>query len=128
MGYPLNIEKFKQCPLCRKWLSSDEVIKNPEIKPLGMAYLEDENNTAFYYFQHSVPGCGSTFLIDIKDFGPFMEEDIPQVSLMASKHCEGHCVDLYDLSTCRNECYYAPFRRFILNLISSKKKTAGAIK
>ncbi|MBN1212086.1 MAG: hypothetical protein JXA92_05860 [candidate division Zixibacteria bacterium] len=117
----MNIDKFKQCPSCKKWLSSDEVLTDPDIKPLGMAYLEDENNTAYYYFQHTVPNCGSSFLIEIKDFKPFLTEDIPQVSLMASKHCEGHCVDLYDLNVCKNECYYAPFRRLILKLTQLKK-------
>ena len=117
----MNIEKFKQCPSCKKWLSSDEVLQDPEIKPLGMAYLEDEAGTAYYYFQHRVEGCGSSFLIDIKDFEPFIEENIPQVSLMASDYCGGHCVDLYDLKVCKNECYYAPFRRFILKLIEIKK-------
>ena len=117
----MNIEKFKQCPSCKKWFSSDEVIHNPEIKPIGMAYLEDEKNTAYFYFQHTVPGCGSSFLIEIKDFEPFLTEDIPPVSLINSHRCGGQCVDLFDLSACDNECYYAPFRRYILKLIEIKK-------
>lgn len=86
-----------------------------------MAYLEDEAGTAYYYFQHAVSGCGSSFLINIKEFEPFIEEELPQVSLRGSGYCGGHCVDLHELSICNNECFYAPFRRFILRLLETKK-------
>lgn len=117
-------ERFKRCPGCHIWLSADEIVNDPSIKPLGMAFMGTSPDQFFYLFQHIDELCGSSFLVEVTKFRQFLDEAIPDDSLFETDNCEGHCVDLHDLAECRQKCRNAPFRRFLLEMINRKRNTS----
>ena len=116
--------KLKQCSFCKTWLSAEEIVNNPNIVPLGMAFSEDDTETAYYYFVHNVPECGTTFLLPVTELESFITETIPSERLTLSECCEEHCVSLDDLAECRQECFFAPYRRLLLKMLETKRQAA----
>jgi hypothetical protein len=57
----------------------------------------------------------------VEHFRQFITESIPEAVLTLEPGCEGHCVNIQDLSDCRRECHFAPFRRFLLEMLAAKK-------
>ena len=111
---------YKQCRSCSTRLSMDEIINSPAINPVGITFKEDEPGSAYYLFEHGVDNCGSTFLVDVNDFLPYITEDIPIEKLIYTDECDGNCLDLDDIDECHDECYYAPFRRFLFKMLALK--------
>ena len=116
-------QHFKRCPGCGIWFTEDDIMTSPSVKPIGMAFMGVSINQIFYFFQHTDLTCGSSFLIEISKFTHLIEESIPEKSLYATKLCEGHCVDLHDLSECQTNCHNAPYRRYLLKMVKAKKHT-----
>ena len=116
---------LKQCTVCKVWLSAEDIIKDPDIVPLGMSLAVDNPEKAYYYFIHNVPDCGTTFLIPVEDLAEFVAEAIPTERLTLTDHCEDHCVSIDDLSECHQECYYAPYRRLLLTMFEAKRLAAA---
>ena len=119
----MDNSKFKQCPCCSKWFSYDEIVNGSDVDPIGMCFLEGDFKNNVYYFNHTCDECNSTFVIPVMTFLPFIKETIPDDVLTGSECCEQHCIKIDDLMECNQECTYAPFRRFLINLVSEKKKS-----
>ena len=113
-------EEIKKCPGCGAILTAKQIMYDPIIRPIGMAYLGDDEDTAFYYFQHEIDGCQSSFVVPVDEFKDFIDEEIHPEKLYGTDQCEQHCVNIADLEACCSECYYAPFRRFLLKMIELK--------
>ncbi|MBN1212085.1 MAG: hypothetical protein JXA92_05855 [candidate division Zixibacteria bacterium] len=111
---------YKQCQNCLTRLSIDEIINSPAINPVGMTFREKEPGSACYLFEHNDDNCGATFSVDVNDFLPYITEDIPIEKLIYTDKCNGYCYDLDDIDECHDECYYAPFRRFLFKMIALK--------
>jgi len=93
--------------------------------------LEDtDHRYNYYYFNHVCAHCGTTFLVPVMDFLPFITEPVPDLALAGTELCERHCLDVRDLGACEQDCRYAPFRRHLLSMraayvqIEEKKKAA----
>lgn len=111
---------LKQCSSCGAWLSVEDIFNDPDIIPLGMCVTADNPETAYYYFIHSVPNCGSTFLIPVEELAEFISEPIPYEQLIQTERCKGQCVSLDDLEDCHQDCYFAPYRRLLLDMFEMK--------
>jgi hypothetical protein len=111
---------IKKCNLCQIWFSANDIVYSPDIRPLGVAFMDDSVDKAYYFFQHMAPGCGTSFVIEADALAEFITEIIPPTQLTFSADCEGHCVRLDDLSECHQECALAPYRRFLLHMITLK--------
>jgi len=119
----------KTCTLCQALLTAREIVDNPAIRPIGTAFLEEENSDTHYYiFQHEIPGCGTSFAVDVEYFKQFIVEPIPEKKMTLGAGCEGHCASINDLNECTQECYFAPFRRFLLKMIEHKNRAAKKAK
>lgn len=116
-------QRIKKCSLCGQWLTAHDVIYDPRVKPIGMAFMDADISTAYYFFQHNAPNCGTSFLVNVQALTPFITEAVPPENKALTECCERHCVSLDDLRACRQECYYAPFRRFLHRMIALKEKT-----
>ena len=114
----------KKCPLCGMRFTVQDLISKPEITPLGMQIDEDEENASFYYFNHDVPECGTSFTVAVMEFASVIDELIPPDDLFGTDSCGEHCVRLDDLRVCQHDCKWAPFRRFIVKLADSRRKDA----
>lgn len=112
---------LKTCSLCGSKISAEDLIYNPELDVIGMSYHYSAQKS-YYMFQHNTESCGTSFLIDTELFVPFIEVMIPQSLIYCSEVCEGHCVDINDLSTCHQDCRNAPFRQFLLFMREQKAK------
>ena len=117
----MNFENYKKCKTCDTWFSLEEIINDPDIKPIGMAYLEGEKPEAFYFFHHDVKHCGSSFLIKVDEFKSFITVDIPMINLMHSDQCDGYCVEIEEIRSCDKQCRYAPYRQFLLKMLYLKR-------
>ncbi len=115
-------EKIKQCKGCDQWFSADEIINDPDIRPIGMSFLANNYSRAFFFFQHESPQCGSSFLVDVTLLDRYIYEYIPELNLILTDNCAGHCVNIEDLDSCQNACHNAPYRRFLLKMIEIKKE------
>jgi hypothetical protein len=118
----MNAKKIKQCKGCEQWFSADEIVNDPDIRPIGMSFLANDFKRAYFFFQHEIPECRSSFLVDVTLLDQYIDEYIPKASLILTEDCARHCVRLEDLDNCQNACHNAPYRRFLLKMIEIKKK------
>ena len=112
-------EIIKKCPKCGHDFTVEDILHNPDIIPVGMLY-NDSQKTACYLFQHEIDYCHSSFAVDIELLRTEIREPIPAETETLSECCEGHCIKINDLAECRQECYYAPFRRLLLRMMELK--------
>ena len=116
----MDRERFSQCPCCEAWFSSQDILAGPDIEPLGMTFETGDTRFNLIYFNHRVPGCGSTFTIEARRLEPFLSE-IPPPDVMAGQlGCDNHCTSMNDLAACDVPCCWAPYRRFLLQLRSRR--------
>lgn len=108
------------CPTCSSEITFDDVLEGRGVAAIGML-IEPDERTRVYFFNHVVPGCGTTFTVPIEVFAPVLEEEIPSQSILGTESCEGRCVRLADLGECRQPCENAPYRRFLLRLVAQSR-------
>ena len=109
-------EQTKTCPGCGTVFTLQEILSSPEVEPVGMQFLDTDPTHNVYYFNHVCPSCGSTFVIPVLAFLPFIAEPVPNLALTGTEVCEHHCLRIEDLNVCHAPCRYAPFRRFLLRM------------
>ncbi|MEW6051551.1 MAG: hypothetical protein AB1644_10875 [Candidatus Zixiibacteriota bacterium] len=115
---------IKRCGNCGVWLTASDFVNNPDLVPIGMMFIEDDTTTAYYMFQHETPNCRSSLAVPANEFREFIVEPVPDQVLTLSECCKEHCVKLNDLSNCKQPCYFAPFRRFLFQMIEKKGRAA----
>lgn len=112
--------EFKRCSCQVGWSTREAFVDDPDIVPIGLMFLPDEeSNNVYYFFNHNT--CKSTLAIDSDDFADLMEEPVPSVVKRGEEECEGHCSKKDDLEICSAECRNAPFRRFFVNHLLKKR-------
>ncbi|MGD8922500.1 MAG: hypothetical protein PVH24_04565 [Candidatus Zixiibacteriota bacterium] len=114
------MEKLKQCTTCGTWFTLEDILTDPAVHPLGMLCIDEKRIQAYYFFQHRLKGCDTTFAMSVSEFSEKIDEPIPPPSSTPSSPCTGHCVHLGRLSQCTTECHLSPFRQFLLNMIAKK--------
>ncbi len=107
--------------------TAEDILYSPHIRPVGMLYDVDDLH-AMYMFQHETPDCQTSFCLDVEELREFVREPIPQEKRTLEKDCESHCVSLNDLSECKQECYFAPYRRLLLQMLAFRKNSQPAEK
>ena len=112
----MDRSRFKQCPTCKQWFSRKDILRSPDILPLGMSVSPDNPELGMLFFQHDVLECGTSFTIPIEEFFPLIEEPIPR-QILTPPTCSVFCTHLEDLHACHMDCRYAPVRRLVLDLV-----------
>jgi len=103
----------------------EDILYSSEIEPVGMLFPNDDFEWNMYYFNHAIESCGSTFVIPVREFLHLIDEPIPDTVLNGTDRCDGHCVSVTDIRECSQSCHYAPFRRFMLDLLSGRRSKAA---
>ena len=116
----------KVCPLCGQGFSVEDLANNPNIEIRGFSFLANKV-TAYYFFQHVIDGCCTGFMVDCEVFRPLIEESILSEKQPGSDSCPSRCYELADLRECDLECYYAPFRRLLLQMENWKKAAQAKV-
>jgi hypothetical protein len=94
-------EIVKKCNCCQTCLTAKQLVDDLAVKPIGTAFLKAHGpGTHYYFFQHETPDCGTSFVVDVEHFKQFITEPIPEKVLELEPSCEGHCVNIHDLSDC----------------------------
>jgi hypothetical protein len=119
----MNDDPIRTCPFCNDILTLDKLVSDPLIRPIGMIFGKGSFEHAFYCFQHETQDCGTSFLVNVLIFSPYLSEPIPKERLTLTESCERHCVNIKDLSECKQPCLFAPFRRFLIKMLETKGKT-----
>lgn len=60
----------KACPKCGAQFELAKLASDPDVIPIGMQFADPEQHSNLYYFNHTCPGCGTTFVIAVEDFLP----------------------------------------------------------
>ncbi len=113
-------DRFKQCPLCATWFSRHDIMHSPIVKPIGMLLEEADPELNFFYFNHEIDGCGTTFVVAVDDMRPFTVSTSEDDGRDGADACRGHCIRRGDDGDCRDSCYYAPYRRLLRQLIANR--------
>ena len=113
-------DKFKQCPACEQWFSLSDILENPDLEPIGLSFEKGLPEANLFYFSHVASHCGSTLVIPVRELLPLIGEPIPENILGGTEECERHCTRLADWAACGQDCFYSPFRRFLINLVKRK--------
>jgi hypothetical protein len=94
-----------------------------------MQFEDPDHKYNFYYFNHLCPNCGSTILIPVMEFLPYVNEPVPDLVRTGMEDCERHCLKIDDLAECSAPCRYAPFRRLLLRIRDEHAtlKASGAL-
>lgn len=116
----MSDERFKRCPACDQWFTLKDILDNPELEPVGLSFEEGFPQANLFYFQHANGLCNSSFVIPVAQLIQLIDEPIPENILGGTDKCSAHCTQLDDWAACGQDCYYAPFRRFLINLIKRK--------
>jgi len=120
----MDVQQFKQCPMCGTWFTVDDIIHSPEIAPIGMMAQIDNPEKNFFFFNHLRDGCHSTFAVSAEKFAPFITETVPEKVRFGEDVCPGHCASLGELAACQTACRWAPYRRFLLDLVKIRDRAA----
>ncbi|HWO57863.1 MAG TPA: hypothetical protein VNN55_09875 [bacterium] len=103
----------KICPGCGAAFTVEDLIESPEVEPVGIQFVDTKLLHNVYYFNHRVAQCGTTFVVAVELFTPFLQEEPAPESLAGTDLCENHCRNLDDQSECQQGCRYASHRRFL---------------
>ena len=112
---------FKQCPKCGLWLSDKMLLGGIDIEPIGMCLDEDDMDFNFYYFNHDIPDCGTTFVVRVEELRHHLSGILPAIKMTGGQLCEGRCLNIEDHEICSQGCYYAPYR-VLLRLLRDNRK------
>jgi hypothetical protein len=106
----------KRCPGCGQNFTIADIVECRDFEPLGMQFVDPDLELDMFYFNHTDKKCGSTFVVPVKEFIPFVSEPIPQLVLSKTDRCSQHCLTTADLAECNEPCTFAPFRRFFIDM------------
>jgi len=115
------------CPYCKQEFDLDTLMYSPEVALIGMSFADDDPDWVYYFFQHEISNCGSSFVVKVREFERQIDEPISSEVKFGGDCCEEHCVSLGDLGACNQECSFAPYRRFLHKMLELKKKSAERV-
>jgi len=128
MSRPPSEVYHKECPYCKGWINLDQLVNDPQVRLIGMTFADDSIERVYYFFQHDRADCGTSFVVRAEFFVDYIAEPLPTEKLTNRDCCEQHCINLHDLAACRQECYFAPFRRFMHRMIAAKDGKTSHLK
>ena len=99
---------IKKCTGCGLEMTAEQIINDPNIRPIGMSFIDIDADSAFYFFQHDIDNCGTCFVVKVDKFTDFIDENIPAKNMKLSKSCSRHCTDIKSLNECGNNCHKFP--------------------
>jgi hypothetical protein len=118
----MDTRDFATCPNCGEQFAIATIAEHPDVVPIGMLLEYVDDHYHFYFFNHVAAHCGTTFVVPVSDFLPYITEPVPELALTGSEACEHRCTELKDLQACRQQCRYAPFRRHLLQMRMRRAK------
>lgn len=108
---------FRVCPSCQYvWENRNDFLSDPDVKVVGYQVNYDDPDSGLVLFNHQVPMCGTTLMIEVLAFSDFYHGPICEDLLENTAQCPGYCRNMYSLERCAQECK-CTFARDILQII-----------
>ena len=111
---------IKTCPCCGTRFTTDDLMANQSITPIGLQLDEENPAFSYYYFNHDVSSCGTSFTIQVEVLSHMVSSKESLPVLTGSDLCEQRCVDLNDWSVCVQTCAHAPYRALLRKMLSAR--------
>lgn len=103
----------KACPCCGEEFTLEDIVFRRDIDPIGLLIEDDDMARNFFYFNHYVSFCGTTFTIPVEKLRSLVCENIPAEKLAGTPECRQHCLDLHDVDPCDRDCRNAAYRKLL---------------
>ena len=119
----LNIRasRFKQCPGCGSWLSINDILSGPDVRPIGMHTESDNHKLHGMVFQHDSPYCQSSFQIDLESLAPLVSTSDRAEMCNIPTECDRRCLTAHRDDPCPLNCSAAPYHELMLKMLRSRK-------
>ena len=111
---------IENCSGCGKSLTAHQLVNDPRFRVIGMAYKDNDQTEAYYFFQHDTPDCGTSLLIDVSNFTGYIPETIRAANDSGCGCGDGFCIHIDNLKDCGRECYLLPYRELLFRMIKIK--------
>jgi len=117
---------FQVCGSCRRaWPTWEAFVVDPGVRLLGLQAAAANPDVNLLVFEHS---CGSSVSVlsrRLRHLLPEPEPGAPQVRLLGTDQCRGHCLRLGDFEACDRACSNARERELIRLIGRMRKEPEG---
>lgn len=107
------------CPDCFLQYSVKDIFAESALNPLGVRLIK-ENDEDYYYFLHSICGCLKQAKVSTRAFDEFIKNTKSRKLKFSKKECNLYCIKADTDSGCTQECLFAVYRKFFLQLLFLK--------
>jgi hypothetical protein len=121
----MQAQTHATCPTCGEQFAIAAIAEHPDVAPVGMLFEDEVHHRHMYHFTHVAAHCGTTFVVPVEAFLPYLSEPVREKSLIASDRCEQLCRHSDELDACHQPCRHAPFRRHMVSMIQRRAKITG---
>ena len=123
----MSDNRIAECPSCGQIFTLEDIVGSSDLEPVGMGFVNSDIEANMFHFRHVTPDCGAKLRIPVQVIAPHLDEPIPESILTDTDQCDGHCRTEDDWAACTQNCYYAPFRRFLITLVKRKWLSAPPV-
>ncbi|MBD3403480.1 hypothetical protein GF420_11335 [candidate division GN15 bacterium] len=111
------MHRLKQCPGCGEWFTWQQLIDDPNVRPLGMNVEVNDHRHGYLHFHHTTPGCNTAFVISTRDIIPRIIRAEADGHRGHSENCPGYCTSIDELRHCHTNCSFASVRSLLLEIV-----------
>lgn len=109
------------CSGCKKLLSAEDFLHDPNLPVIGMGYKYVNGNSVFFFFNHDIPECGTTILLEAEKLTTGMKQFSNQTF---SDGCRCGCdfgITMDNIYACDDICDLDPYKE-LLKIIKQNKR------
>ena len=119
----LNIRAgcVKQCPGCGNRLSINDILNDPDVRPIGMHTESNNHKLHGMVFQHDSPYCQSSFQIDLESLAPLVSTSGRVEMCNIPTECDRRCLTAYQDDPCPLNCSFTPYHELMLKMLRSRE-------
>ena len=105
---------FKECTMCSKqWQTRDDFIDDASLELNGYQADFEQLELGLFYFTHTTESCGSTIVIQTRDFLDLFTGKTYDQRETGGENCPLYCKDIEQLDRCDAFCECASVREVI---------------
>ena len=123
----MSYQKFQRCPGCREWLSVDDILRNPYVRPISLRVADQDPGSRGILFVHDIQSCRASFLMPFSKLSPLLPNSSNGNGSGPDPDCNSQCEVDFDGEVCSRDCTYAHYHRFLLDIINQREQRPSVI-